>query len=291
MKKDYTIWVEAYLDGDLSTTEQKEFEALLQTDEALAKELSIQKDMIAVLDAKNKLALKDELSVMWNEVQQEQGLDFSKGNEEDSSSLKVVKDDLPANETTSEKTSKVVSMEGEENGKRSSRSLKSILAIAAMLLLAVSVFLLRPSNPNATQMARTYLEQPYKGPSIKMSAPDATINAKWEAAKTAYTQGNYEAAISNLSPIVASNNATYTQHYYLGLSHLYAKQPNYNAAITSLQNVLKTDNDYHTLAKWFMALAHLQNKQTAKAKSLLEEVVKEDGDKVAEAKKMLEGME
>jgi len=94
-------------------------------------------------------------------------------------------------------------------------------------------------------------------------------------AVTAYMKEDFPKAIQHYQTIIASENYDITDYYYLGLSHLYNKQP--SLAIQQLEQAYTmptTSNfKFKVMIEWYLALAYIQAGESESAKEYLQKIM------------------
>ncbi|HOH83133.1 MAG TPA: tetratricopeptide repeat protein [Bacteroidales bacterium] len=92
-----------------------------------------------------------------------------------------------------------------------------------------------------------------------------------------YYSGQYKKAIPEFNKKVARNSQDYESIYYLAMSYYYEGQK--DAALPLLDTILKKNsNPYYDLALWQKAIILTEKKQTAEARTLLNELVDRGGN-------------
>ena len=161
-------------------------------------------------------------------------------------------------------------------------------AAAAVLLVLLAVWwLMSPSNNaslNAPQMALQYLKQE-NAPILSNSMADDTLSTAEQAARSAYLEKNYAAAVlffKKLPPTTASH------HFYLGVAALKQENPDFALAETHLLQARSLGQGWQEDAiNWHLALLYLGQKNTSKARQELETIIKVGRDNVAKADLLL----
>ncbi len=161
-------------------------------------------------------------------------------------------------------------------------------AAAAVLLVLLAVWwLMSPSNNaslNAPQMALQYLKQE-NAPILSNSMADDTLSTAEQAARSAYLEKNYAAAVlffKKLPPTTASH------HFYLGVAALKQENPDFALAETHLLQARSLGQGWQEDAiNWHLALLYLGQKDTSKARKELETILKVGRDNVAKADLLL----
>lgn len=123
-------------------------------------------------------------------------------------------------------------------------------------------------------------------PRTRGRAPELLVD--WEAAASAYDEGEYAAAAALFSDLTADTSLAYLAHFYTGASLLAQQPPRAQAAIDPLTRALTQDSDYLPAARWYLALAYLEVGETTAAKRLLEAIVAERSFQYEAASTILE---
>lgn len=162
------------------------------------------------------------------------------------------------------------------------RTLRPVLAVAAMLTLFFIGYFLLPSSPTNEQLFADNFA-PYQD---VLTAKNDTFNLQAMAMK-AYNDKQYGAATNSLKKLYQTDPENTAYQLYLGISLLGDDKP--IEAIHYLEKVSKSQSDFSDQAEWYLALAHLANKDSSLAKAVLTHIAKSDiHDRKKEAKKLLE---
>lgn len=141
---------------------------------------------------------------------------------------------------------------------------RRFIAAAAVLLILIASGVVWQNN-RSTSGAELYAEfvtqekSPFTSRGSE-SMKDWQTFAEW-LSKRDYNQALSELENSNLKP-------QYLSDFYRGYCMIKADK-NLKDAIDILDEVRKTDNDYHAAAMWYQALAHVKLEQFDNAKDLL----------------------
>jgi hypothetical protein len=144
------------------------------------------------------------------------------------------------------------------------------IGAAAAVLIAFGLWqTVVQSARSPVALAEEFIQtENFAAPQKRMSS--AGDLATWESAKEAYASKKFELAIENIQRIP---NASSEQKFYLGLSLLYQKIPNYDQAFTVFQEVYGTEQGaFKTESQWFAALAATKLGKYDAAKALLKEL-------------------
>lgn len=227
--------IERYLNGEMTSAEQRAFEQQRTTDTALAEAYE------AELSARNwakdagRLELKKKLQQVDAQMLQE----------------------TPA--------------QMEAGGKVLPLWIKRVLPIAAMVIIFLGVYQFMVSGSLTTSEVYDTYYTVYESPSVlRDSGDESKIN--WETAARLYSERKYREAIPYFSKAEAEV-PQYLAAFYKGMSNLNLDGPYYTRAIAAFDTVLQTDNDYREQAQWYKALALLQIQQKEEATALLKTIV------------------
>ncbi|MEX2591744.1 MAG: tetratricopeptide repeat protein [Anditalea sp.] len=250
--------IDKYLNGELDEKERQAFEAEINADKELAKEVEMNRIVNEALKNKDVLSFKEDI------------LETMAAVNKVSESVTVGFDEI-----------------GRDHPKKYSRKIgPTILGIAAtVLLLIAAVFVFRHFNAptSVDSLVADYLDEPYKGPPF-YRGPEETI-APWVIN---YEKGDYQEAKTALEKIVASGGTNPEASFYLGLCYLYQENPDPQNAVSQFNKVLDSDNRYREQALWYLGLAYTLADQHELAAETLRNIT---GFKQKEANALLEKME
>ena len=158
-----------------------------------------------------------------------------------------------------------------------------IWAAAAVFVLGLSYFLLRPSETSPQQLYASY----YEAPATLSMRQDSQVKA-WESAMKTYTKGDYEQAQKQLLAI--KNDTTFNRPsalaLYLGITYL--ETQDLEVALEYFQEI-DDKSLYSPHRAWYSALTHLKANRLAEAKALLQKISTTAGHfKQAEADLLLQ---
>ncbi|MEL7530048.1 MAG: hypothetical protein AAFN10_02005 [Bacteroidota bacterium] len=141
-----------------------------------------------------------------------------------------------------------------------------VWAAAAVMVLGLSYFLLRPSRTTPQSLYASY----YEAPATLSMRQDSKMEA-WESAMTAYTQGDFAQAQRQL--LTLADDSSFSRPsalaLYLGITYLESQEP--DRALDYFQQI-GDHSLYSPHRTWYSALAHLQAERPAKAKTLLQKI-------------------
>ncbi|WKN44406.1 hypothetical protein [Tunicatimonas pelagia] len=240
-----------YLRDEMDTEERQAFEDLLNEDESLKAEVSLQQDITAGIDLFGSEALKKQL-------QQAEELAST-----------------PTPLTVPQKKS-------EKKSNTAVRPLYFILATAASFaLVLIAVWLLNPAA-SSQELYATYFE-PY--PNV-VNPVERSGGVPTDAAGQAmyyYEQGDYEQAIRLFAQ--APNEEAY--QFYWGVSYLGAGQA-WEAEIKLEPLLHNAQGLFYEPALWYTSLAQIQSEQLEAAVASLQQLVSMKGEYAVDAQALLE---
>ncbi len=159
------------------------------------------------------------------------------------------------------------------------------LPIAAMLLIFVAVFtVLQNDSMTTSEVYDTYF-QTYEAPSVVRDASGSELT-NWETAARLYSEKKYRDAIPYFTRAL-EEVPQYLSEYYKGMCNLNLDGAYYQRAITALDIVLETDNDYREQAQWYKALTLLKMNQIEEARTLFETIVAQQTFNYQQAEEIL----
>jgi len=167
--------------------------------------------------------------------------------------------------------------------------LRTWLLVAASLLLPVLLFfwLWGPSNPSASQLAETYLqEEKILEPQTRKG--DISIETLAQKATEAYNAGKFPEAIGLWKQMEVKGGMTPDDFFFKAVSQVRLKQ--YENAIDNFLRIrsMGTENPkFQKEMTWMLALTYLKAGRPEAAKAELQQVVR-DGWRAEKAEKLLE---
>ena len=154
------------------------------------------------------------------------------------------------------------------------------LGLAATIAFLVVIFM--PSNDTFDNMI---LKNQKEAVEVRMGSNEDI--AAWKKAMEAYRNKRYEDAAQSINLIP---QPTSEQSFYLALSLMYQKQPDFVRAASIFKPMVdKKDAVYEEEARWFLAYSQFKAGQKAEAKAILEGIVAKKGYNYEKAKMILEG--
>lgn len=161
----------------------------------------------------------------------------------------------------------------------------SIKAIAAILLIGLGFFFWQQNNAEDPMLlADVYLAKPFDNPETLRD--NETDEVHWANAKAAYDYQQYEKAVEEIYQISTKNE---DQKFYLGLSLIYQKKPDFLGASTLFKEIQNSEFKYD--AKWFLALSYIKLNNYESAKIELQKIVDSGNQKSKEAKELLKAID
>ncbi|HKK77435.1 MAG TPA: tetratricopeptide repeat protein [Saprospiraceae bacterium] len=177
------------------------------------------------------------------------------------------------------------SLNGGRSRQQTRRLARRVLQIAAILVLSLLAVLLWPRQPSAERYLSTYFTPALNTalPNLR-GEPAPDMGSPLQNALTAYNQKDYRAAIEQFQ-LIDRDSLQDIAHFYQANAHLALE--NSGPAIPLLQGLVQKENNYQYQSRWYLALAYLENGQTASAKALLEQLRLEQGSYQREAARIL----
>jgi cytochrome c-type biogenesis protein CcmH/NrfG len=225
--------IDLYLQGELTSNLLKDFEEQLKEDKMLQKDVILSKDVLEALDsAKDEQMFGDKLSA-----------------------LKLGDKYLVASKTK------------ESNQKKS-----IIITFLVIATIAISLFMWKKlSVPQVNKQVFANYYEPY--PSNASTRGINNIDQNYLNAIEAYDNKNYSEAIKNLTQRLESHSQEISTQLLLANSYMNTSPSETQKAIDILKSVIENQAYLYSItAKWYLALAYLQNKQNNKAKIIFEEL-------------------
>lgn len=131
------------------------------------------------------------------------------------------------------------------------------LALAASLVLMLGAawyFLGR--EPSMEDLYAAHMT-PYPAP--ERLRDDGSTSDAWSRFGDLYAAGRYDEAIVELAKVPAAEIPAYLRSFYRGQCALLKSSPDATVAKADLDEVLRTDNDLHAAAHWYLALCALKS--------------------------------
>ncbi len=161
---------------------------------------------------------------------------------------------------------------------------KRALPIAAILIVFFGVYQFVILNNDITggEIYNTYYEN-YSNPSVVRDSETST-QVNWEEAASLYREKDFENAITFFKK---SEVPSYLSAFYIGMSSLPKKDPNFEKTSENFEIVLDSDNDYRQQTLWYKGLTLLKLNRKEEAKKLFNKIVKEKGYNYLKAEEII----
>ncbi len=160
------------------------------------------------------------------------------------------------------------------------------LSIAAVIsLLIASMFLFNNVGNNSPESLFQDYFQPYENLNSALRGNEQEID-NITRAYLAYERGEFENAILLFGNIDSITENRTTHQFYLGNAYLGIGEG--KNAIPLFLEVSRSTSILADTAKWYLALSHLQNRDTEKAKKILIEIQNSRNDYSSQSKELLE---
>ena len=165
-------------------------------------------------------------------------------------------------------------------------------AIAAVLVLAAvstfSYFYFIKPTPCEDLFVEYFSPYPSTRPEIRQ--PATTSGDTLEIALSAYDRDKSQATLRLFEQVVDRTPENLAAHFFMGNLYLHFKKP--QPAIQNFQKVMDAGtNEFTEAATWYLALAHLLNKDWANCRNLLSELSGKSGFYQERASNLLRRME
>lgn len=171
-----------------------------------------------------------------------------------------------------------------EKGNNSNLTKYLIAASVAILLGFVGFNYFNKPVPNENLFAQNF--EPYRNivEPITRGTNDKTDK---QLAFENYEMGNYEEAIDSFKNLYKNTGENYYLFYIANAEMALGK---YKEAIKNLETHQQNKDEFSDKSKWYLALAYLSNKETEKARTLLEIISKNKTYNYKNASALLEEM-
>ena len=234
--------IEAYLEGQLKDGALQAFEARMNAEPELAREVLLHRELRQALSEQKTMGLEDTLLSIRKERQAQQP---------------------------------------QARMRRLPTRLRLIAAAISFLAIVGLAYLLWPAS-EASLMATYYEPYPlYLNTRSADAAPDsgeASVRSEQlEAASVQYQSGNYAAALPAFQALINSTDQNAPYHFYAGICQLELGRP-LEAAIHLEAAAARQDAQFTQPATWYLALAYLQQGKKSDARAVLEKVARAEGD-------------
>lgn len=256
METDDVSRINAYLDGEMTVEEQTAFKVDLQQDSDLQEMLYQIRDMRAALKSHERQKLKHELAKEWQSLQ--------KKNTVPKLSLAWF---------------------------RSAGFAKAAI-VAGLVLVSILYWFI--SNEKEQDLLVLHLNDIYPAPTV-MKTNIVDENIHWQTAVAHYQKKEFAAFITALHKIPFEEWSK-EQQFYAALGFMYQQPPDYYKANVLLHSIVYPQDQiistpdplFGEQARWFLALALLEQNEEKAAKQELTIIVKNKTWKHKDAEKLLE---
>lgn len=235
--------IEAYLNGELSPSDQASFEQDMALDTALADAVALQREVVSSFRAIGLERKLQQAHARWQATQE--------------SEPEAVIRPMP------------------QSTRRSVNRVYWLAAASVMLVISLSIWLYRSQQTerNTSLAFNEAYQSDRSGDLSKNFSADMQPRqqARFQSIYRQYQSGNYDAVIRELKTLPADQQTIHYRNYMLGLSYLAKKEP--AKAVPYLTAALKTPTQtLHQKSEWFLALAYLQNGERDKAREALQRI-------------------
>ncbi|WP_299439705.1 hypothetical protein [uncultured Aquimarina sp.] len=260
--KDYPIEIDDYLSGTMSTSEKEVFEEKLRTDTELAKELKLQRDMLAVYDDQEWLEGDKEILKTDKATQLKS---FYESDE--AASLKST-----INEVIS------------ENRSNSQNKTFWFIGVAASIavLISVSLFVFKDTNYDELYASYVHIDEI---PSLVTRGEDA--NKILEKAQLLFEDKKYQKATESFAAYHKKETAIDPLSYiYNGIA--YTELNKFDEALAQFELLGNSNTLQSKKTNWYKALVFLKQKRKRKLKDVLQTILSDTSNyKYKEAQELL----
>lgn len=166
-------------------------------------------------------------------------------------------------------------------------SLRTLLAIAASVILLISVGWFGYENMFGLNYSDLYADNysQYPNTVVNITRGDGGTETLERKAFIAYESGDLDAAINYFNQLQEVKGLDYL-NFYLGQAYL--KQGKSEEALIYFKKSITEEQNFKAESHWYIALAYLKKKDETQAKSYLEKLVDEYEYMNNEAKALLE---
>lgn len=239
--------IEQYLGGDLPAAERDKFDRLLQADQALRSELLLHQELH---DALGNQELRS-----FEKLVRQAGEDYIKKNEFETPGPPIKYWQMAA-------------------------------AVLVLLVAGIGLYLATHREPDAEQLFAAYFT-PYEVPgNLRSEETSVTSQVSFSEGLSSYSKGQFQEAVVHFNEAVKENPDQMMAVFLRGVSYLHIG--NVKLAEEDLKAVIADKNNlFSDQAKWYLALNYLKQERLEEAKSLLEELSKENHLKASELNEQL----
>lgn len=230
--------ITAYLEGKLSGTELSDFEAKLQANPDLAKEVSFLKEI--------DVAVSDQSVLQFQELVRKEGETFKQEQNPKAAPVKKL------------------------------RPSRFYLGIAASLLFLIgSVFLFWKYSATTPLSGQELFAQHFETYDLdqSMRGEAATTNVLFQTAIQQYQAKDFSAASNSFQQLVTDDPKDMVLSFCLANAYLNQATPSLDLAATQLRKIIADGESIYVLrSKWYLAMIFLEQEELAAAKKLLQEL-------------------
>lgn len=159
-------------------------------------------------------------------------------------------------------------------------------SIAAAILIGFAIWQISSPQLDYQALTAEYLSEHM--PETDRGKGWAEVLDQRNAAIQAYVTEDFVGAAELWKLVSEAEQAEAKDFFYLGLSYLFQKESQSEAAITALQQAMQfSDKSIQEESRWYLSLAYLQAEQPQNALPLLQEIVDRREWKHANARKLL----
>jgi tetratricopeptide (TPR) repeat protein len=234
----YSMYVDRYLEGVMSSDEQFWFEKELQHDSSLQEEIKLQQDIQKMMSEREVLELESQLDAIYHQTYRPwiQSIPFPKN----------IK----------------------------SSFVKYTAAVASVALIVVTTILFVGRRDNSGDIYSNYYQPAEISMSFRAAADD--LNSDLRDAMTLYENKEYKAAIQKFEKILAEDNTRIGLNLYSGISHMEIEE--YAKANESFQKIIdQKANAFVESAEWYLGLCYIKTNDKEKAIEVFGDIVARDG--------------
>ncbi|MEL6674585.1 MAG: tetratricopeptide repeat protein [Bacteroidota bacterium] len=141
-----------------------------------------------------------------------------------------------------------------------------VAAAAVIGFFFLAYWINRPVPQGPDALYATYFEA--FPPPINVRSEKADELTPWQIGAQAYMQGAYAQAAEAFAQSHDSL-PDYLRNFYLAQALMARENPDFTQAVSLLQTVQSSDNDYQEAASWYMALIYIRREEYSRAKEIL----------------------
>ncbi|MEQ9425146.1 MAG: hypothetical protein RJQ09_12050 [Cyclobacteriaceae bacterium] len=143
------------------------------------------------------------------------------------------------------------------------------LAVAALIPLLILGYYFFNIQPDTNELYSNYYE-PYGNYEFGIERGESDSLSTLQTIFKAYDNGDYSQVRIGLDSLILSDSRS-SFVFYRGICNLELEKV--DSAIRDFSKVMESTSDYKTIATWYLALAHLQNKDTERTEALLKKLI------------------